>query len=188
MTYQLVSRTVFSNESAKLHIFPSHFLHARTLSKHCFQLIVAQIPVLNGFVLQGVEMVFHSLDHTVKAHLSGVWNKREHGVIYITFYLFNQFWNQTATQLNTLVVDVSIVSTREVDALERTRFVVERLLNLLNTDIAVMLHNNGRPRWQFIYLVRLNVQRRLDYWALRSHHHNLIVVVIEGRANSGRVS
>ncbi len=129
-------------------------------------------------------MVLHSLDHTVEANLSRIRDEAQHRIFYIAFHLVEDFRDESTAQFYALVVNVFIVSAREVYAFEGTGIVGQRLLNLLDAHIPSLFHHNRSTWRQLLYGIRRQVHGGLDHRTLRSNHDDLIIVVIEGRANS----
>src|SRR5210317_1614178 len=106
-------------------------------------------------------MIFHSFNHPVETNLSSVRNERKDRILYLVIDKFYDPWNKPAAQFNTFVVNIFIIPSREIDALERTRLKLDWGFDFINRDLTVVLHNECISWRQFRDLLRFQIQCRL---------------------------
>ena len=76
------------------------------------------VEVGNLFNLAFVEILLETAQHAIVSHLGCVRDVAEHGVIYIVIHCLQDRLGQLLAQLLTLLVDILVGTTAEVDALE----------------------------------------------------------------------
>ena len=65
-----------------------------------------------------IKILLETAQHAIVSHLSSVRDIAEHGVVYIIIHSLQDRLGQLLAQLLTLLVDILVGTTTEVDALE----------------------------------------------------------------------
>ena len=107
---------------------------------------------------------------------------------HIIVYGFQNRIHQCLTQLFTFAVNIHITTTAEVDAFERASFLFFRFIDLCQTHLAFLVHQNSLSRKQFIDTIGRHIQRSLYNRTFGCQYHNFIVHVPESRTNTPRIT
>ena len=148
MCCQVIPAIALGNESAQLDIFDSHFLRTDTAGQNHFQFIVIRMmsQARNLPHLLFIQIIVQPLKHTVKCHLCRIRDEREDGMVEVIINRFQDVRNQFLTQLFSLLVNIRVTASREVDPLERTGFLLPCLIDLCRTQLSLFTDQEGLSR------------------------------------------
>ena len=128
------------------------------------------------------------MDKTIECDLCRIRYEGEHGVAGIVADRLQHRFRQLPSQFFAFFVDVTVGATGEIDALKRAGGIVLGFEYLLQRTFTTPVDNQCLTRLQFLYVLTLKVECRLQYRALTCQHDNLIVSVIERRSDGPWVS
>ena len=190
MRGQIVPAVAFRNERTQFDVLDSHFLATDILAQDAFELLMSGLMPQRFYLgnLGLVQICLESVQHAIKGDFRRVRNKREHRMFQIPANGFQDGIAQLHAQSLTLQVNIAVASTAEIDSFERTGFHLLGLQDLFQTHLSVLMHADRLPRHEFVYLLRLQCENRLDDRTLGSHDQNLIVFIPKGRSDTPRVA
>ena len=95
---------------------------------------------------------------------------------------------QLLTQFLTLLIDLAVVSTTEIDALEGASRIATLGNNLFQLHLTMTIDDEGLTRLQLLDIIGIQIKRSLQYRTFRCQRHHLVVMIIECRTNAPRVT
>ena len=183
MCCQVIALLTLSNEGAQFYILPGHFLlthfaHHYVLSfgvKWHFAFCNAACQTGLGFGITSFKLLCEA--HI--GHFRRVGHKRNHGVVHVAVNGFLHGFCQQRSEAFALIVNVSVVAAREVNALKRTLFSLFGVKHLLQMIISFIVDHDGGTGSEFFHLVSLQVEGGEYNRTLACHNNHFVIGIIE---------
>ncbi len=135
-----------------------------------------------------VQVMLEAVEQPVERHLGRIGYKREHGMGDVSVDGLQHLRGELLTQFLALAIDILVRSTREVDTFKRASAVAPLVEDAFYGHFAVAAHEQRTSRLQFLYVLILQVKRRLEHGALRGQDDDLVIAVIECGADAPGVA
>ena len=129
-----------------------------------------------------------AVHHAVISYLGGVRNKTENGLVKVVLDAIKDLGNEIGSKFHSLVVDLRIVTTREVDALKRTGALLFLFGVGLNTQFTSLIYNPHIAARQLFNGAGVCIEDSHQRHPLTGKGDDFIVFVVMARPNSIGVS
>ena len=90
-----------------------------------------------------VQVLFQALNQPIERGFGGVGNEAGDRVVKVVFHRFENPWHNGLAQSFALAVDVTVVASREVNALKAASLALSRRSNLFHMRLAVAFDDQG---------------------------------------------
>ena len=133
-------------------------------------------------------MVLETIEHAVESHFGGVGNKGENGIARLAVDGIMDGLHELLAKFLSLLIDVAVGTTTEIDALEGALGISLSGYDFLNRTPPVLIDNQRMAGGQFDDILALQAKRGLQDGALAGQHDDFVVHVIEGRTDAPGVA
>ena len=135
-----------------------------------------------------VQMIFETIKHSIKSHFRRIGDERKHSITRLAIDGIVNGLHELFTKFLALLIDIAVGPSAEIDALERALGVSFLRNNLFDEAVAVFVNNQRMACRQLADVFTLQVESGLQDRTLAGQNDNLIVLIIESRSNTPRVT